>query len=105
MASAIVRLVQRDGAVGLLLEELMKTLLVAALLSGQYCGTDVPYDFIIVDDVLAIRTHKGLEECRFDGQRAACPASHDMNIDTDDGGNLVATWDGLDIPVVMPPCP
>lgn len=83
----------------------MKTILMVALLSGQYCGTDVPYDFIIVDDVLAIYTAKGVtEECAFDGKHADCERSYDFDISEDADGNLVATRPGLKQPIVMPYC-
>lgn len=81
----------------------MKSLLVAALLSGNYCGADVPWDVEVDGSALVIERGTRLEECSIKGGKVACPDSHDMTA-TMDGDSLVLDWEGLTIPVTLEPC-
>ena len=81
----------------------MKALLIAALVSGNYCGVDVPWDAEVQDTGVIIENSAGLEWCDLKGNKLACPTSHDMTA-TMDGKNLVLDWDGLTMPVTLEPC-
>lgn len=81
----------------------MKALLVAALMSGNYCGVDVPWDAEVQETGVIIENSVGLEWCDLKGNKLACPTSYDM-IASMDGENLVLTWKGLSMPVTLEPC-
>ena len=81
----------------------MKALILAAALSGHYCGTDVPYDVDVQGDTFRIVKAQSVEECSISDEIVSCPQSHSMYA-REENGDLVISWAGLKMPIVMPKC-
>lgn len=88
---------------------MLKVALLLALVANpdlpeQYCGVDVPYDVVVVGDVMAIMRANSREDCTLVGETATCPESKTLIVTQTVDGGIQIESPAISIPIKMPRC-